>query len=53
MMGARCDIPNLGDVRGISGGDVPAVDVLTASTPCQSFSEALPNAQRNGVDGKS
>ena len=53
MMGARCDIPNLGDVRGISGGDVPAVDVLTASTPCQSFSEALPNAQRNGLDGKS
>jgi len=41
------DVPNLGDMTKIKGGDLDSVDVVIAGTPCQSFSVA---GQRAGLD---
>ncbi|MDE0704000.1 MAG: DNA cytosine methyltransferase [Rhodospirillaceae bacterium] len=40
---------NVGDIRGLSGDDIPAVDLATASFPCTDLSLA---GYRKGLDGE-
>ena len=43
------DAIQLGDVSKISGADIPVVDIMTNSSPCQDLSVA---GKRAGLDGE-
>jgi DNA (cytosine-5)-methyltransferase 1 len=45
------DVPNLGDVRGVTGEGLGPVDVITGGFPCQDISRCKPN-ERDGLDGE-
>lgn len=42
----------IGSVLNVKGIDLPKIDLLIGGSPCQNFSNAQWNGQRNGLDGE-
>jgi len=42
----------VGDITKLKGSDLPQIDLLIGGSPCQNFSNAQWNGQRNGLDGE-
>ena len=42
----------VGDITKLKGSDLPKIDLLIGGSPCQNFSNAQWNGQRNGLDGE-
>ena len=42
----------IGSVLDVKGSDLPNIDLLIGGSPCQNFSNAQWNGQRNGLDGE-